>query len=112
MAQYLVLIKSNAVKGREADYERWYNDIHLPEILARDGFTGGQQFRVEEGHPEAGRFSHFVAMDLKTDDPEAALAALGEAFASGDMTPTDTLDPDGEVEALFYTPTGAWQKVD
>jgi hypothetical protein len=110
MAKHLIIIKSNAVVGREADFEAWYNDTHLGEILQVEGFLSGQQFRhppAEDGGRAA--FSHFALFEVESDDPAASLALLGETFASGAMTPSDALDPDGLVESAVYEPTGAWQ---
>ena len=32
----LFVVKSNAAVGRVNDYNTWYNDVHLPEILKID----------------------------------------------------------------------------
>jgi len=110
MNKHLVIIKSNAKPGREADYEAWYTGTHIGEILQVEGFLSGQQFRVGPDHEDAGKFSHFSTFEVQSDDPMASLALLGETFQSGAMTPSDALDPDGLVQSFVYEPTGALQQ--
>ena len=110
MNKHLVIIKSNAKPGREADYEAWYTGTHIGEILQVEGFLSGQQFRVGPDHEDAGKFSHFSTFEVESDDPMASLALLGETFQSGAMTPSDALDPDGLVQSFVYEPTGALQQ--
>ena len=73
MAKHLVVVKSKAVDGREADFEAWYNGIHLGEVLALPGFITGQQFRYG---PDGAPFTHFAVFDVESDDIEAEVKRL------------------------------------
>jgi hypothetical protein len=46
VARNLLLVFSNPVDGREDEYNAWYSDHHLDEILAIDGFVLAQRFRL------------------------------------------------------------------
>lgn len=37
----------------EADWDRWYDEVHLPEIIAAPGFRSGTRYRAV-GHPSDG----------------------------------------------------------
>jgi len=39
MAKYLLLVTSNPVEGRDAEYNRWYTEEHLRDVLKLDGFV-------------------------------------------------------------------------
>ena len=41
--KHLVLIFSNPKDGEETEFNRWYEDIHLDEILATTGWEGAQR---------------------------------------------------------------------
>ncbi len=111
MGKYRVLIKSNAVAGKEAAYEEWYNSIHLGEVLAVPGFKSGQQFRnPPEADGSSPAHSHAALFEVESDDINATLAGLGEEFASGRMTLTDALDTATTPETVVYAPTGAEQQ--
>lgn len=107
MGKHLVMVKSKAVDGKEAAFEDWYNSIHLGEVLALPGFLTGQQFRSPPEDDSA--FSHFALFDVESDDINATLTNLGEAFASGKMTLTDALDVNTVPETVVYQPSGAQQ---
>lgn len=110
MANYSVLIKSNAVAGREADFEGWYNSIHLGEVLALPGFLSGRQFRYpDEGAGAPQPFSHFALFEVESDDIGATLTNLGEMFAAGKMTMTDALDVNTVPETIVCEATGTLQ---
>jgi len=46
MPQFRMIMLSQAQPGRESDYERWYDEIHIPDMLQVPGFTAVQRFRV------------------------------------------------------------------
>lgn len=48
MPERILLVFSNPVDGREEEYNDWYSNHHLDEILAVDGFTLAQRFRLAE----------------------------------------------------------------
>jgi hypothetical protein len=95
MGEYRLLVRANAVPGREAEFDEWYDRIHLGEVLALPGFSAAQRFEVR-GEPFAGSGGHrYVTLyELDTDDPEVALRGLRRALASRSLTMSDALDLD------------------
>ena len=93
MATHTFLVISNAVPGREAEFNRWYTEQHLSDVLKVPGFVAARRFEVaQDPHGLPGRYVAIYEMD--TEDPAATLAALETAATSGDMVMTDTLDMD------------------
>ncbi len=41
----LFMVKSDAVDGREDEYNTWYNEIHLPEVLKIEAFRSRKDSR-------------------------------------------------------------------
>jgi hypothetical protein len=41
---------SNAVEGREDEYNDWYNNTHIPEILTISRFKSAQRFKASVAH--------------------------------------------------------------
>ena len=41
-------VLTHPVEGREADYNQWYTEIHLAEVLALPGFVAVQRFKLSE----------------------------------------------------------------
>ena len=86
MALYKLIALTNPVEGREAEFNRWYDEFHLPETCAVPGVIGGQRFR-RVGTPKPNgdnpRYEYFVIYDVETDDPDRTLALLQEHIATG-----------------------------
>ena len=90
MTSYTLQVTSRALAGREEDYDRWYADVHMGEVLALPGFVSGTRYRQlgMDGQP-TGVF--VVQYAVETDDPAALLQSLFAASAT--MRLTDAIDP-------------------
>src|SRR5262245_43201792 len=93
---------------RTDEYNAWYNDVHLPEICAIEGFVAAQRYA-----PVDGNGPYVAVYDLEGDDLQAVQARLGETMAAGKMTLSDVLamDPPPVMRLLELTaahePAGA-----
>jgi hypothetical protein len=77
----ILLVQSRPASSSPDDvdaYHRWYDEAHIPEILALDGFTAARRLRTLDGES-------FLAL-YEVDDVEVAKAALTTAQSSGAMT--------------------------
>jgi len=48
----LLLVMIDVDPGHEEEFNRWYNEQHLPERLACPGFLSGRRFEAVEGEPK------------------------------------------------------------
>jgi hypothetical protein len=90
MAKAILYVESYPSSPERLDeYNTWYNDTHLPEVVALEGFVSARRFEpVDADGP-------FVAIyEIDAADPSAALAALGEAAGSGQLNMSDVLQMD------------------
>jgi hypothetical protein len=90
----LMLVFSDSVAGREAEYDEWYESTHLPELLTLPGFVAAQRWsRAAAGAaglpscPQA----NLAVYELEGDG-EKALTAMMEASGSGELHMSDALD--------------------
>src|ERR1700757_662295 len=79
MAHGILLVLSDPVSAEADDaYNEWYDNVHLPEILALPGFTSARRFRVAEaqlasqGGPDAVRvkFPHRYVAVYEVEAPD------------------------------------------
>lgn len=54
MATHIFDVHSNPVPGREDEYNDWYTNQHLSDVLASPGFVAAQRFEVA-APPASGR---------------------------------------------------------
>ena len=71
---------------RTDEFNRWYEEFHIPEVVALDGIAGAR--RLAPADPDGGPF--IVEYDL-VGDPHAAVANIRAAAAAGKLTMSDVL---------------------
>jgi len=108
---HLLLAYTNALPGREADFDAWWDEHHLPEVLAVPGMVRGQRFRysaeqirLPAGAPQPAPMPHFEHLTVyEIRGPlDVTLAGLKAGRESGEICSTDTLDPVAN-RGLLYT---------
>lgn len=104
--RYWLQVASSALPGREADYETWYKDIHMWEVMTLPGFLSCQRFcRVMPGAEGGGEY--VAVYEVETDDPGRTLEAL--MAAGPKMRMTDAIDLKS-VRFEFLKPLGDRQQ--
>lgn len=75
MADYHFSVFSNPAPGKDAELARWYDDQHIPDVLAVPGFVAAQRFALAQGSATT---SHAVlaVYEIRTDDIAATMAEL------------------------------------
>lgn len=100
MARYQFHVFSNPADGREADYNLWYDDVHLGEVLQVPGFVAASRFRLApDPAGKAPTHAYLAVYEMEVDDPAAALAELTARAGDGRIAMSDALGP---VEARLY----------
>ncbi|MDH4146073.1 MAG: hypothetical protein OEY23_13005 [Acidimicrobiia bacterium] len=90
MTKHVLLVFTDPVEGKEDEYNRWYNDVHLGEVLQTPGFVRAQRFKVADLMPGVTDHTYVAIYELETDDPGAAMKAL--QGGAGTMTMSDAID--------------------
>ena len=106
MARHHLLAFTNPVPGREAEFERWYDEHHVPDMLAVPGVMTAQRFRLSDatGQGDPG-WSYLAFYELDTDDPDTLMAEIRRRIADGAIPRSDALAP--ETKGLIATAISA-----
>jgi hypothetical protein len=71
------------------EYHRWYDEQHLREVVAIDGFVSARRFTPVDGE------GPFVAIyEIDAPDLQTTFAALADAAMRGDVFMSDALQMD------------------
>lgn len=91
MARYNFIVYSNPTPGMEDEYNRWYDERHIPDVLAVPGFVSATRMQLIPGH---GSDSHrYLAIyQLDCNDPKAALDDLNSRAGTERMMMSDAID--------------------
>jgi hypothetical protein len=91
MAEYTLIVMTNPVAGREDEYNDWYDNQHVPDVLRVKGFTGAQRFKVADEKSDA-PFKYCALYQLETDDIDGVVANLGKVAGTDAMPMSSALD--------------------
>lgn len=107
----ILVVHTKPVPGREEEFQRWYSEVHLPEVVRVDGFLAASRFRyVPDGPADEGPDLPFLAIyDVEPGRIDAARQALADALESSRVAVaegrTPVLQPS---EALHEVRTVHW----
>ena len=46
MSRYVFVVLTNASGGRDDEFNEWYNNQHIPDVLKIPGFVAAQRFNI------------------------------------------------------------------
>jgi len=89
MAKGLILVESRpSSPDREQEYNTWYDEIHLPELVALDGIVSARRLRPVDGD------GPYVALyEIEGDSLQAVLDNMIANAGSLHMSDALQLDP-------------------
>jgi hypothetical protein len=86
MGKHVLMVYTNPTEGKEDEFNQWYNDIHLGEVLQVPGIVSAQRFKVADVMPGVSDHQYLALYNLDTDDPEGVIKALGAALPTMNMS--------------------------
>ncbi len=100
MTKYIMVVGSGPVEGKEDEYNKWYDEIHLPEVCALPGVTGAKRFASSPTVP--GERPYLAIYDLDIEgDPAAVVAELGRRGQTGELNMSPTIDVPNVQMAIY-----------
>jgi hypothetical protein len=90
---------ANAVEGRDDDFNRWYDEVHLAEVLALPEFTGASRFRLADAQVFGDQQFRYLAIYQYGGTAQEAVDALMAASSTFDMG--DSMDMTAQHVVLF-----------
>ncbi len=85
------LVFSGPVAGREEEYHRWYDTVHLPDVLRVPGVAAGQRFAIRPLPGRAAALLPFLAL-VEFDDAKAARATIAARNGTPLMAKSEAMD--------------------
>lgn len=102
MAQYAYVVHSNPVPGREGEYNDWYSNRHLADVVAVPGFVSAQRFCLTDVVSESRPLQKYMAIYLMdTDAPEKTLEHLTSLVETGTMHMSEAFSMEGLATHLY-----------
>ena len=103
MATSILVVHSRPVEGREDEFNSWYSDVHLPEVLRVDGFVTARRYRfvpADEEEPPGG-LPYLAVYEVADGRLEEARAALAAALERSRLAVTEGRTPELAVSSAL-----------
>lgn len=108
------VVLSNPIEGQDDTFNKWYDEVHVSEVLAVPGVVAAQRYDIAELDvpdvedlpaqlpPPTHRYMVIYELDR---EPQAVMAQFLDHVMSGKMTLHETLDL-STVSLTGWTPHG------
>jgi hypothetical protein len=89
VAKGIILVETRpSSPDRDQEYNTWYDDVHLPELVALDGFVSARRLRPVDGN------GPYVAIyEVEGDNLQAVLDNMIASAGQMHMSDALQLDP-------------------
>jgi hypothetical protein len=78
----LLMAFTNPVAGREAEYHRWYDHEHLPDVLKVDGVVSARRYEFVPIFPGPAPIGRFLAVYEVEGDLQAVVDRIRQNASS------------------------------
>jgi hypothetical protein len=94
--KYTFLAFTNPTSGKEDEYNKWYDEHHMIDVINVPGFVSARRFRLAPKQfqfntvPPAYRY--LAQYEIETDDVEGTLQEVVNRAGGADMVMVDAID--------------------
>lgn len=83
----VLVVHTRPVTGREAEFDRWYTETHLPQVVALEGFVSARRYRLSPtpGAVNEHSLPYLAVYDVEPGGLERARATLVAALQSSQL---------------------------
>ena len=89
MATHVLVVLSNPVEDAEEEFNAWYDEVHLTDMLSVPGMTTAQRFVI--GPPVLSKkapvpWRYLALYEVETEDIQATIDAVAAALPSWEVS--------------------------
>ena len=88
MGHYKLVVLSDALDQRDDEFNDWYDNVHLKDVLAVDGIVAAQRFKLLSGD----KWKYLALYELECEDPAPVVEELQSRAGTDVMAISDAFD--------------------
>jgi hypothetical protein len=97
VAESLIFAFSNPIDGKDDEFNQWYDDQHLGEVLDVPGVLAARRYdlvptKAQKGDDSAERPHRYLTIYELDSDPKVVLKELGARIGAGKFSTSDAID--------------------
>ena len=107
MSRSVGIALTNPVEGREQEFNDWYDNQHILDVLALPGCISAQRFRLSNVRipNRSCPYRYLAIYEFETEDAGAAVKAIVERGGTPAMPRSDAVSRDTFL-TMIYEPIG------
>ena len=105
MGSYRLVVLTNPVAGRENEYNDWYTNTHLKDVVQIPGILSAQRFRMtptQRQDKPPGPWKYLAIYSIEADDVTSVIGELAARRGTPKLRASDALAE--ERLAYYYEP--------
>lgn len=103
--KHVFVVLTNAVEGREHEFNDWYTNQHLGDVVAIPGIISARRFQMSDAQRMADPPYKYCALyEIETDDLPAVMAELTKRSGTSAMPISGAMAQ--QRLAIVYRPIG------
>jgi hypothetical protein len=94
MAKHVFVVFTSAVEGRDEEFNEWYDNTHIHDVLKVPGYVAAQRFKVvsELSSGIAPKCKYIALYEMETDDPAKTLSELVSRAGTAELANSEAMD--------------------
>ena len=103
MARHIFLAFTNAVAGRDDEFNEWQDTVHLPDGLSQSEYKSVRRFKLADAQFQPGEQQHryLNVWEIETDDIAATIAETVKHNQASSAGYSDALDTSNIFTAIY-----------
>lgn len=96
VAKFKLLGFTKPAEGREDEYNQWYSETHLPDLLKIPGIVTAQRFRLSKTQKpaDAQPWKYLAIYDCDADDPQQIIDGIASRAGTAQLPISSALAED------------------
>jgi hypothetical protein len=106
MPRYVLLAMTNAVEGRDDEFNEWYSKRHLLDVLKVPGIIAAQRFELtpQQRYQPPYPFKYIALYEIETDDLDSVISFMNAHVGTDTIPVSDAMSAMPPARGLYFQP--------
>lgn len=106
MPKHIMLAMTNAREGQEDEFNDWYNDQHLHDVVKAPGIVAAQRFKIDDlqRYPGPYAFRYLAIYEIEAEDTQPTIDYIAKAIGTDAMIVSDAMSDEPAVRGVYFHP--------
>lgn len=106
MGKYILVAMTNPVEGREDEYNDWYNNQHLQDVVKAPGVVAAQRYVLceKQRYPGPYSFKYLAIYEIEADDVQPVIEYIDKVAGTEAMPISSAMAAEPRVRGAYFRP--------